>query len=181
MHRAATKGDRDKGPDNSHLARSLQTSPHPKHSDAWCLERSLLADANTQRNKKLKTMGQAHETLLKMKERRDELLSVIALESPAVDSRDPLDLKLLLLEHTVVLKLKTRVESAVAHASQDMTDVISEIKSQREQYCARHTREAQTTYTKLTLAQKLEIIRRRDYPDDFSTIRELAANFQVPL
>ena len=128
-------------------------------------------------------MRKTSETLLKNEERRDELLSAIALDNPAVASRDPLDLQLLHLEHTIVLKLKTRAESAVAHASQDMTDVISDIKSQREQWCAQSSLEAQPTYrgNTLILAQKLEIIRRRDCPDDFSTHQELAASFQVPL
>ena len=85
-----------------------RTSPYPKHSDAWCLESSLLADAYTRRNKTLKKLRQADEALLKIEERRDELLSAIALENPAVDSHDPIDLELLHLQHIIALKLKTR-------------------------------------------------------------------------
>ena len=227
-------------------------SPHPKHCRAWCLQRSLLVDARTRKNRTLKKLGQADQTLLKIAERRDELASAI------VDSPDPMDLELLNLQHIIVLKLKARAERDAAHASQKIADVISDIASQQEQHLLllaqrppppplseqghnHKSRKLEMTsksadvqakqvtnsldywtlfeqtstsqqeqhllvladrippppsplcqqghnpkarkiriYSKLTLAQKVEIIRRRDSPHAWSKLAQLARDFQVP-
>jgi hypothetical protein len=81
-----------------------------------------------------------------------------------------MDLELPNLQHIIVLNLKARAVTAAAHASQNIEDVPlfdQTFNSQRT--------------TKLTLAQKVEIIRRYVSPDDVITKGELASIFQVPL
>ena len=105
------------------------------------------------------------------------------MEDPAVDSLYKKDLELLHLEEIIVLHLKTLAGSATAQASQDVTNVASEIKSQQEQYVLTKREFHKTTTTvaapqkrQLTLSQRL---RRHDSPGHQTTQSQLAAIFEV--
>jgi len=73
-------------------------------------------------------LGQADKTLLKIEEERNELVCALA------GSHDPLDLELLNLQHTIVLKVKARAQRDVVHASDNITNVIRDIKLTQEQH-----------------------------------------------
>ena len=200
--RAARRADH-RPPRHAVTTLPAHPSPHPKHSPPWRLERSLLLDAKTQKHRTLKELGQADKTLLKIEEERNELVCALA------GSHDQMDLELLNLQHTIVLKVKARAQRDVAHASDNITNVIRDINLAHEQHLLqlaespppppasfqqghnqlsrlpqslppKNQDEPEGKSTKLTLADKVEIIRLRDSPHASSTILQLARDFKVP-